>query len=303
MYQSSRRLSKKQLLIPLLLIIIGLGRELLFPQSSLFTGLAPLTSISVIICFFGGLGVLIALQFQEGEEYTEKTAENAARQTVQASSIGLLVAGLVTSFKSYLEMLDATSSMLKGSDDSNGHHDQALQMQKKCLDQAKNSANEILWFVQKGSIRKGVQRKINDVVEEALQLVELLLQDKGVEIIRDFQDNLDEMDINDISVMQSVINLIKASAQSAQKNSKIVVSTRFTKNEYCYEFCVSVQTLAYIDPRILKQPQLSQAAAQSNKELDLYTVGKLIENQGGRIEIDAHEEEGTQIALFYPMLS
>lgn len=297
------RTHKNYVLFPIFLLLAGFCREVLFQSSSILSQQSSSLSVYSVILLYGGLGVLLAMAANRlGQSNVSKATTDSA---ASLQSLGLLAAGMAHNFRNYLSILQGTSCIIERSMDNRKSVSSALKIQSKCFEQAKGAIDQVL-----GEIRKGVEqgkklRPIHDVLEDAIQLAEILVESDKVKVIRDFQSSNPHVQINDIALMQSVINLIKNAAEASDSNSKIIVSTGFVTKGAKKLFAISFKDTGLgMTPEVVEnifRPLCSTKPGGTG--LGLVTVKQLVEREGGAIEISSNVNSGTEISLRYPVCS
>ena len=298
--------SKKQIIVIGAAALLAALHEVLLSSAALSLDAATLFRFTVIGLLYGGAAFLVERSSLRPSQPTSPASKNnEINSAAEAlSDVGLMAAGLVHNFRNYLEVIEQTSHMLSRFTDHHGTILKAVTLQGKCLQQAKETANQILYFAKRQEKKEPGVRSINDVVAEAVELAELLLKDKNIQLVKDLEPNPFKVPINEISLMQSVVNLVKNAAQASPPNSKIIVSTRFTPHQHSLEFCVVVKDFGKGMNAETLQGLFApfHTSSREGTGLGLYTVKRLIELDGGNIEVDSAEGSGTEITLRYPML-
>lgn len=304
------KLSCKSLYLFGAIFTLGILRELLLGSGAVFSD--PVSFLSAVLYWGSGAALLvIAFKiFSAGNNYetprksTTIVESDKALQDEVLHSLGLMTAGIAHNFRNYLEVFEATASMLQRYNEGNEKIDKALLLQQKCLKQANSTVQQLMWFVKRGKQQDSSPRELNYILEDAVQLAELLVKEKGIQIKRDFEAVTHTPNINDISLMQSVINLIKNAAESSKSGSTIIISSRFIAHKESYQFQISVKDSGSGIPDAFKQDLFKplKSGKIEGTGLGLYTVRQLVEKDGGSVSVESEEGQGTEFKLSYPIL-
>lgn len=217
--------------------------------------------------------------------------------------VGLMTAGMAHNFKNYLGILEQTCKMIGDIENSNQMVDKALRLQSSCLYQARGVVNQMLSFAKKEVHEKGRPRPIVEILEDAISLAELLVKDRRIKLHKDFQVQSDELRVDDVALMQSIINLVKNSAEASEPGSTVIVSTEmeFVKDGAVYAVTVKDEGSG------MSQEQLSRlfdpfgSTKGNGTGLGLLTVKRLVEGDGGKVKVKSELGHGTEIKLCFPI--
>jgi two-component system sensor histidine kinase HydH len=189
------------------------GREVLMRYAS-----APLG---------GGGGVLV----QVADLVEADTEEDVFRNTERLISLGELSARVAHEIRNPLTGVRTTvqfvASKLRAGDTRRDDLNDVL----KELDRVEQIITDLLLFA-RPQAAKPVEADIREVVEKALDNLSLRLEESGVELVRDFDEDLPAVRVDPDMVQQVILNLLINALQAMPDGGIIRVSTGFRRTRY-----------------------------------------------------------------------
>ncbi|RMG44226.1 MAG: hypothetical protein D6719_02245 [Candidatus Dadabacteria bacterium] len=285
-------------------LAVGLLRELL-------SGVPEWPHLLSAMTLYSLAGLLAGIIIGHLENRDTKQAETVIHELEEElvriepiQQVGMMTAGLAHNLRNYLCVLENSMNMLEKSQETNQSIKRALMVQSKCIDQAERCIDRVMWLVKKENHEKSSGRPLLEILHDAADLAELLVKPKQMTIVRDFTSIPDSVRLNDISIMQSIINLVKNAAEASKNGSAIVIGNKIVEN-IPGEKEVRIFVKDYgcgIDDTVLSEMFEPFKTTKNNGHgIGLVTVKKLVEEDGGRVKIKSAPNKGTEVILSYPL--
>jgi len=294
-------------IIPLIFIGFGLIRELAVGEIFLRSEGVSVLGLLYLFSFYGGVGFAIAVFAQEAnrvalgeKENRIKTLEKELAARDSKHELGLRASGVASDVKGFLGVLEKTSNVIGELEKANNSITNALGLQSKCLRHANELLTCLVEEADERPAKKECLRPVNEILDDALELAELLIEDTEVSIERNY-DELKPVGLEDISVMQSVINLVKNLAESSKPGAKIAVSAELKGGGVLPVLVIGVRDFRTrssreaLDSREIDSPD--------EQDVEMMKVLRLVEESGGEVEVKSDElDEGTEVLVRYPVI-
>lgn len=237
-----------------------------------------------------------------------KNIQEQLIHTEKMSAIGQLAAGIAHEIRNPLNIIEGARYYL-ASQLENGNHD--------------GSVNDYLEYIQNEVIRtnrlidqllnfakidhgKSEQVNINNIIENVLVLSRKQIQDAGVKLHKDLNEEVPEVKGDSGQLWQVLINLLMNSIQSIDKDGEISIESGILQNYFNsgsdYVYTKITDNGSGIDeqdlPRIF-DPFFTKKA--SGTGLGLSVSYKIIESHKGNILVSSRVGEGTSFILQLPL--
>jgi len=151
--------------------------------------------------------------------------------------------------------------------------------------------------------RKYVQIKI--IVEKTVNLVRRLSQFQNIQIITRYDDTTPEILVDSSQIEQVVLNMLINSSEAISSGGKIEIATSY--NQSARELSIQISDNGHgIDKENLTKifdPFFStkKDSERSNSGLGLSVSWGIVEQHGGRIEVDSKIGQGTTFRIILPI--
>jgi signal transduction histidine kinase len=159
-----------------------------------------------------------------------KESQNTLRRADRLSSLGLLTAGLAHEIRNPLVAIRTFTQLLperyQDAEFREGFQGLAL----KEVDRICGLINDLLSFA-RPSRPNVAEENMNDVVDGIARILETEAKEKGVEIIRNFAQNLPKVWIDREQLKQVFMNLILNAIQAMREGGSILISTRLISRD------------------------------------------------------------------------
>ncbi|MCB0337958.1 MAG: ATP-binding protein [Bdellovibrionales bacterium] len=291
-------------------IISGVVWELLRPvflNSVLPTYLTAGATTGLAMLAIGHLIARKVNQESASQETLIVELEQALTSSSGTETLGMMTAGFAHNLNNYLTVIEKTSSMIAEGEKLNRSISKAIELQGKSLKQATGVMQQVLMLVKKpDGIYGGASkvRPVNEIVADAVELAGLLLHERKISIEPMIESSQERIELCEISLMQTLINLIKNAAEASEPGSKIEVSTKVEHaGQNQNNFCISVKDQGYgMTPEQIAEAFVPYKTTKSRGTgLGLLTSKRLVQRDGGAIEIASKIGEGTEVQVKFPL--
>jgi len=160
-----------------------------------------------------------------------KQSQHTLRRADRLSSLGLLTAGLAHEIRNPLVAIRTFTQLLPERYDDAEFREGFQGLALKEVDRICGLITDLLSFA-RPSRPNVAEENLNDVVESITRILETEAKEKGVEITREFSENLPKAWIDREQMKQVFMNLILNAIQAMKEGGSIYISTRpYFKNE------------------------------------------------------------------------
>jgi len=218
-------------------------------------------------------------------------------------AVGTLVAGVAHELNNPLNNTMLTAAMLQ-EDYSNLEDDEKLEMITDIINETERSqkiVRNLLDFAREEEV-KLVTLKLNEIVEDSINLVANQLKLSQIELIKNFAQNLSPI-YGDAQMLQQVfINLILNAVEVLPKKGIITVQTGKSKEEDYVVVEIKDNGPGipeHIMPRIF-DPFFTTKSIKKGTGLGLSVSRGIVNKLGGYITVDSRPGEGASFKVFYP---
>jgi two-component system NtrC family sensor kinase len=246
-----------------------------------------------------------------GEDVTEQKKMNeAVIHAEKLASIGRLAAGVVHEINNPLATIAACSEALTARvedvQDASLHQDfgEYLHIIRDEAFRCKTITNSLLEFSHQRQAEK-MAGDMNQIIEQTLQLIKHHPKLGSMRVIKEMDQSLDLVDVNEGQMKQVFIALMSNAFDAMESNGTLTIRTRRdeTENEpmFCAEFSdtgcgIPAQHLAKIfDPFFTTKP-LGRGTG-----LGLSVCYGIVSEHGGRVEVDSNEGAGSTFRVLLPL--
>jgi two-component system NtrC family sensor kinase len=146
---------------------------------------------------------------------------------------------------------------------------------------------------------------VNELLNETLTLVEPLIQNAGIQLIIHVDENLPFIHVDCYRLQTALFNLIQNALEAMPEGGKITVAASVVPSQQSVAITVQDDGPG-IPPDLIQrvcEPFFSTRSDEGLKGLGLAIVHDIVKIHGGRIEIKSRAPEGTQIILYFPIVS
>ncbi len=253
------------------------------------------------------VGVCFLLDISQSE-----AVRNELKQSIHDSYMNTLVAGIVHDFRNILTSIIGTAEVMGFS-----VKDKAIQDQLKLIMDAGERGSAMtahLLELSKGKHKEGLGLLTPDMIRQSLSSIIGLMRihlPPHIQLHLDVDKELPSVAVSITEIEQIVTNLISNSAQAIPKTGHIRVRIytavqESQTNDNDPSFCIQVQDNGNGIPEDavedVTKPFWTSRRDKGGTGLGLAMVQRIVRNNQGRIEIDSHLGEGTDIRIFLPQV-
>jgi two-component system NtrC family sensor kinase len=149
------------------------------------------------------------------------------------------------------------------------------------------------------------ETSVNELLNETLTLVEPLIQKAGIQLIVHADENIPLLHMDCYRLQTALFNLIQNALEAMPEGGEITVATSLVPNQQTVAITVQDDGPGIPSDLIQRvcEPFFSTRNDEGLKGLGLAIVNDIVKIHGGRIEINNRPSGGTQIILYFPIVS
>lgn len=244
----------------------------------------------------GGTGGTV-LTFDDVTAQARMHEELARRERLAA--VGLLAAGVAHEVNTPLTGIASYTQMLL-SGGSNRHEERRMlrQIEAQAF-RASEIANRLLDLARSGGDLHEVVA-INPLIGETLTLFGPQVRSRCVEVERNLAENLPGVVGNRSRLQQVFLNLLWNSVEAMPEGGRIQVTSRLCAGEILVEVKDSGVGIAPENLSRLYDPFFSTKRERGGTGLGLSVSYGIVQEHGGRLEVESREGTGTDFKVFLP---
>jgi len=229
----------------------------------------------------------------------KKTLESQLRQADRLAKIGQFSAGVAHEINEPLANILGFAELALQSD--------KLPDQVKddlgCIVDSSLHAREIirkLMFFARQLPPQLLDVDLNDVVEQALSIIESGARRKSIRVVRDYTPSLPQISADPQHIKQVAVNLVANSIQAMEKGGELTVSTECQEND---AYLIVEDTGPGMEPDVLKQiftPFFTTKDVDRGTGLGLSVVHGIVKAHDGIIQVHSTPGKGTRVEVTFP---
>jgi len=140
---------------------------------------------------------------------------------------------------------------------------------------------------------------INHILENVLDFLYYEISEKSIAIEKDYSPKVPLMPLDDAQIRQAFFNIIKNAIEAMPNGGQLKVASDVRKEEVIITFADTGEGIADEDLSRIFEPYFT--TKQKGSGLGLMIVYKIINDHGGRIEVESKRGKGTSINVFLPI--
>jgi two-component system, NtrC family, sensor kinase len=232
-----------------------------------------------------------------------KMMEQQLIQADKLASIGQFSSGIAHEINNPLGIILGYTQLLLRGEDSESVKYQDLKTIEKHVLTCKSIVEDLLNF-SLNSLPSQDMIKLNNVVEDVALFIEHHSKLEKAEIIRDYDQNIPLMFLDEKKIRQAVMNLIMNAADSIDKKGAINISTRYKPDNN--QVVIKIRdTGTGIESKNLSRifdPFFTTKPTGEGTGLGLSVSYGIIKNHGGDISVQSRVGEGTTFTINLPTI-
>jgi two-component system NtrC family sensor kinase len=246
-----------------------------------------------------------------GEDVTEQKKMNeAVIHAEKLASIGRLAAGVVHEINNPLATIAACSEALNArvgdieNEELCNDFSEYLQIIRDEAFRCKSITNSLLEFSHQRQAEK-VPAELNQLIEQTLQLIRHHPRLNKMKIVKELDDSLAPIYVNEGQMKQIFIALISNAFDAMEAEGTLTIRTRWTEDEglrmLCAEFADTGSGIPADCLQKIFDPFFTTKPLGRGTGLGLSVCYGIVSEHGGKIEVDSIEGEGATFRVLLPI--
>jgi two-component system NtrC family sensor kinase len=235
----------------------------------------------------------------------ERRLESSLMQAGKLAAIGQLAAGVAHEINNPLTAINANAEMLKMVMPIEDENYEAVDLIVRAGDRAAKVVRGLLDFARQEHYAFS-SGKLNDSINEALQLVNYQLQSSNIEVITDYDESLPDIVASWEHLKSVWLNLLlnaRDAVQTLPNGRKIELITRPAPDPDYVQIHIrdNGKGMADAEKAHIFEPFYTTKDPGKGTGLGLATCHRIIEQHGGVIEVVSQLLEGTNFIIRLPV--
>ncbi|MCX6138080.1 MAG: ATP-binding protein [Ignavibacteriales bacterium] len=237
-------------------------------------------------------------------ESSKKELEQAQKQIYQAeklASIGRLASGVAHQVNNPLNGIKSCLYAIQQNANNGQKTGEYLNLINEGIEDIETIVKKLLGFARQQSTSESLIN-INDAIHKVLNLFELRLKEKQIDVQTDLAGEIGEVRIDSHLFQEVVMNLVLNSYDAIEKNGSITITTG--NNDSKHVFMEIRDSGAGISPDDLKKifdPFFTTKDVGTGTGLGLSVCMGIIESHGGRIDVQSTQNVETIFTIQLPV--
>lgn len=224
--------------------------------------------------------------------------EEQVRQTQKLESLGLLAGGVAHDFNNVLAVINANAGLLGESLPATGMERELVDEIESAVTRATGLTRQLLAFSRKQVIEPAVL-DLNTAVKDTRKMLRRMVGDDVV-ITTSLEPDLRPIRIDPGYLVQVLMNLAVNARDAMQRGGTFALTTRSAGDEILLEIS---DTGTGMPPEVrarVFEPFFTTKAVGRGTGLGLSVVHGIVQQAGGRIELDSVVGAGTTFRIYFP---
>lgn len=236
--------------------------------------------------------VLILRDLREVKELQEKV-----KRTERMASLGRLAAGVAHEIRNPLSSIRGFAQYFKNRFAPDTEDQNYASIMIKEVDRLNRVISELLDFA-KPAEPDFKEEEIREILEHSLKLIETDIKLKDIKISLKIEEGLGKVRVDKDQMTQAFLNIFLNSIDAIEKEGKISVSVRKTKEREQIEVKISDNGHGIPKDNLSKLFDPFFTTRKNGTGLGLAIVHKIIENHKAEIEVQSEEGKGSTFTIF-----
>jgi two-component system, cell cycle sensor histidine kinase and response regulator CckA len=237
-----------------------------------------------------------------GQDITDRLSlEEQVRQTQKLESLGLLAGGIAHDFNNILAVIAANASFLGDSIPQIGPDREVLNEIAAAVKRGVAMTRQLLSFSRKQA-PEPVVLDPNAAVNDTRKMLQRMVGEDVV-ITTSLEPDLGRVKIDAGCFVQVLMNLAVNARDAMPRGGSLLIATRHTANEVMISVTDTGCGMTDEVKRRAFEPLFTTKDLGKGTGLGLSVVHRIIEQAGGRIEVDSELGAGTTFRMFLPLHS
>jgi signal transduction histidine kinase len=260
--------------------------------------------IIVSVTFFVFI-IVISILFQRlynnaQQAYTHlKQTQQQLIRTEKMAAIGQMAAAISHDLRNPLTGIKMATYYLSSKiDRSDTEVNNILQDIELEIDYASNVVTNILTYSRPTELIYN-WTNVNKLIEDTMHFVNLKNRDRGIELIKEYDDNISDILLDNKKIKQVIVNLLSNAMQAMPKGGTLKVATKLNQDNV--QIIIS-DTGSGIDKNLIERiftPFFTTKARGVG--LGLSIVHNIVKKHGGTVEVESEQDKGTTFIVTLPI--
>lgn len=224
--------------------------------------------------------------------------EAELRKLDRLSALGQLAAGVAHEVRNPLGIIKNSAQILRGSSLGEARRKEILNFIVEESDRINKVIDNFLQFARSPKMKKE-KIEINSVIDRTVRLVGDTLAKNKIEVEKDYTDLIFSVHADPSQLQQLFLNLILNAIEAMPHGGKLEISTRLEDHGVRIIFADTGGGI----PKGLKKKIFEPfyTTRKHGTGLGLAIAHKIVENHGGRIEVESEVEKGSTFNIWLPV--
>ena len=241
---------------------------------------------------------------QERLEASKRELEKAQKQIYQAeklASIGRLASGVAHQVNNPLNGIKSCLYAIKQQPNDKEKVQEYLQLINEGMNEIETVVKKLLGFARQQSTSESII-DINEAIHKVINLFELRLKEKMIEVRIDLMDGIGNVQIDYHLFQEVVMNLVLNSYDAIEQNGSITITTGKADDAHLFmEIKDNGTGIAKDDLKIIFDPFFTTKDVGTGTGLGLSVCMGIIESHGGQIEVHSTPNVETLFRITLPV--
>ncbi|MCX6646762.1 MAG: ATP-binding protein, partial [bacterium] len=234
------------------------------------------------------------------EDITEVTAlQDQLFQSEKLATLGQMAAGIAHEVNNPLAGVSGFLQVMASRLPEESPERSAMQAALANINRASGTIKDLLKFARLGPAQKR-PTKLNEVIGESLVFVKFQKEHEGVNIVKDFRDDLPEVVIDPDQMRQVFTNLVLNALQAMGNEGKLTVSTVSTNGVVRTYIDDTGSGIPEENFELIFEPWFTTKQAKGTG-LGLVNCEKIVNEHGGTLAFSSTSGEGTTFIVDLPV--
>ena len=222
-------------------------------------------------------------------------------QTEKLASIGQLASGVAHEINNPLEVIRLYANLITKNEGISDQVIQDLSIIKKHTDNCKHIVEALLNFARMSEPEKR-NVDIHQCIDEVLAVTEIQLQDRDVQIIKEYGRAIPDVTVDAQQLKQVFMNIIMNAKQAVPEEGRITIRTSMQESDTSLTIEIT-DTGPGISEQNLERifdPFYTTKTNESGTGLGLAVSYGIVKQHGGHIEVESQIGQGTTFRIKLP---
>ncbi len=244
---------------------------------------------------------LFILQYRDVRE--ERQLQSRLIQTEKMAALGVLSGGVAHEINNPLSGVLAFAQLALAQTEKGSQIYQDIQEIEKSALRCKKIVENLLEFSRQSSFEEKEEIEVAEVLRRVLPLLKIQAKEAGVFLETQVRSNLPTVLVNPNQIEQVFLNLSSNACHATPQGGKIQIVAEQEDEEFIrIDFIDTGVGIKKQDLSKIFDPFFTTKKIGSGTGLGLSITYSLIQDHGGRLEVESEENVGTTFRIFLPVM-